>query len=293
MRRYLFLFLVWGMVFCAYADQEEERGYTVDGYGEAVKSAYGNCVHTAYYDANFTTGRSDCGDKKVVASAPTVVPPQPAPTVVTQTVTISDADKILFEFNQAILTPAGIDELTQLDQKINESTLTHIAIVGYTDEIGKVDYNLDLSKGRAQAVKLFLIQKGINEGIITTDGYGPQEAAASPLCFSKYGQDPMLQIEELEAKLMSKKFKGKHLSKKAKANKRDLEIKLANLKETQKQLFACTAPDRRVVITVEHVEKTTPAGLNENSGKVNSSAPTVPSSDASAPANLAVPPLGQ
>ncbi|MCF6147451.1 MAG: OmpA family protein [Candidatus Kuenenia sp.] len=47
-----------------------------------------------------------------------------------------------------------------------------IRIEGHTDNIGSLEYNIDLSQKRAQAVKNYLVGKGINESRISTVGFG-------------------------------------------------------------------------------------------------------------------------
>ncbi|HEX5316565.1 MAG TPA: OmpA family protein, partial [Candidatus Kapabacteria bacterium] len=52
-----------------------------------------------------------------------------------------------------------------------------VEIAGYSDTIGTLSHNLDLSLRRANAVRDFLIQHGIDPNRITAHGYGP----ASPI----------------------------------------------------------------------------------------------------------------
>jgi len=55
----------------------------------------------------------------------------------------------------------------------------HIRIEGHTDNIGSLKYNIGLSQKRAQAVKNYLIGKGIQESRISTAGYGFKKPIAS------------------------------------------------------------------------------------------------------------------
>jgi len=47
-----------------------------------------------------------------------------------------------------------------------------VNIVGHTDDVGAPEFNLDLSKRRAEAVKKYLVDKGIDASRITTEGRG-------------------------------------------------------------------------------------------------------------------------
>jgi outer membrane protein OmpA-like peptidoglycan-associated protein len=111
----------------AYA-ADTTNGYIISIYGNALKSSYGECVHTAYYEAGVDS-RAECGDQKEEASAP-------MPKVVVETVTISDADKVLFNFNAASLTSDGIAEISAFAKKLGaQPDITKITIDGYTDSI--------------------------------------------------------------------------------------------------------------------------------------------------------------
>ena len=54
-----------------------------------------------------------------------------------------------------------------------------VRIEGHTDNIGSLEYNIDLSKKRANAVKDFLVKKGILESRVTTEGFGFKRPIAS------------------------------------------------------------------------------------------------------------------
>lgn len=64
---------IWGA--SVYAE-DTTNGYIISAYGSALKSSYGECVHTAYYDADIDS-RAECGDEKPVASAPVIEKPKP------------------------------------------------------------------------------------------------------------------------------------------------------------------------------------------------------------------------
>ena len=54
-----------------------------------------------------------------------------------------------------------------------------MVIEGHTDSVGSETYNLDLSQRRADAVRDFLLQNGVNAAQLTTHGYGKASPVAS------------------------------------------------------------------------------------------------------------------
>jgi outer membrane protein OmpA-like peptidoglycan-associated protein len=56
----------------------------------------------------------------------------------------------------------------------------NVEISGHTDSDGNRDHNVDLSRRRADAVKKYLVDKGIAEGRLSTRGAGPDEPIAKP-----------------------------------------------------------------------------------------------------------------
>ncbi len=251
------LLLASGFVSSAYAAQNP--GYVFNSYGDPVRDTYGSCIHTVYYDSN--NGLTVCGEGP--PPPPVVAAPPPAPTIVIETVTLSDADDVLFNFNAASLSSHGTSVLNGFTKKYSaESDVTKITINGYTDGIGKPDYNMKLSQGRADSVKQYFVANGMSADKITATGLGSKDDAKSQACFGQMGGDKIDKIYAVQDKLKAKKYKGKKLSKKLSSEKKSLQADLTKLQDEQTKLIACTAPDRRVVFTIEHtqqVEKTIPA----------------------------------
>ena len=61
----------------------------------------------------------------------------------------------------------GLDKVADLLKR----TKLHLRLEGYTDNSGKADDNLKLSKERAEAVKLYLVGRGVKSAQIETVGY--------------------------------------------------------------------------------------------------------------------------
>lgn len=81
-------------------------------------------------------------------------------------------DFIQFDFNKATLRPENREVLAKIAGVLLTSQLYRVQIYGHTDDIGSEEYNLNLSERRAQAVRDYLIEAGIDSGIITTKGFG-------------------------------------------------------------------------------------------------------------------------
>lgn len=80
----------------------------------------------------------------------------------------------LFAFDSADLAPhaSALIERTIIPALERAEKVREIRIVGYTDQFGTTDYNLQLSQRRAEAVKAYLVGRGVPALAIVTDGRG-------------------------------------------------------------------------------------------------------------------------
>ena len=86
---------------------------------------------------------------------------------------------IYFRFNSAQFTEDSYRELNQLEQFMADNPGKQIQIEGHTDKIGTAEYNKELSQRRANAVKEYLVKKGVDARRITAIGYGEERPLAS------------------------------------------------------------------------------------------------------------------
>jgi len=86
---------------------------------------------------------------------------------------------IYFDFDKATFRDESYSELNKLETMMAQNPGMVIEISGHTDNIGKKAYNLDLSQRRANAVKDFLVNKGIDARRIVAKGYGEERPLAS------------------------------------------------------------------------------------------------------------------
>ena len=112
------------------------------------------------------------------APAPVAAAPAPAPApVAAQKVTY--AADAFFDFDKSVLKPEGRAKLDDLVSKIQGINLEVIIAVGHTDSVGSDAYNQRLSVRRAEAVKAYLVSKGIERNRIYTEGKGEKQPVAS------------------------------------------------------------------------------------------------------------------
>lgn len=88
---------------------------------------------------------------------------------------------IYFDFDKATLRPQSIEELDHLYQFLVNNPTAIIEISAHTDRIGSYEYNINLSKRRAQAVVDYLINKGIDSKRLIAKGYGFTKPLATNL----------------------------------------------------------------------------------------------------------------
>jgi outer membrane protein OmpA-like peptidoglycan-associated protein len=93
--------------------------------------------------------------------------PQPQPNI------LQDAfDNLNFDFGKATIRESSFSSLDKLAQTLIDAKNWKLDIAGHTDDKGSDEYNLKLSQNRANAVKDYLVKKGVNAETITAQGFG-------------------------------------------------------------------------------------------------------------------------
>jgi peptidoglycan-associated lipoprotein len=90
-----------------------------------------------------------------------------------------EGDRVFFEFDKSAVTAA---EAAKLDKQIawlsqNENASVRIVVEGHCDPRGTSEYNLGLGKRRAEAVKAYLVSKGVSADRVDTVSYGKERPA--------------------------------------------------------------------------------------------------------------------
>jgi OOP family OmpA-OmpF porin len=163
------------------------QGYLTDQRNGIVKDPFNLCWRTGYFTPALANCECDVDllprdvcfppAPKPAAAPPPAPAPKPAvvppPKPVTEKVTF--AADVFFDFDKSVLKPEGKAKLDDLVSKIKGIALEVIIAIGHTDSIGSVEYNLKLSVRRAEAVKAYLVSKGIEPNRIYTEGKGPSQ----------------------------------------------------------------------------------------------------------------------
>lgn len=140
-------------------------------------------------DANWTPATAAVGcDGALVPAAAAVAPPAVTPAVPAAPVApaapqvaaskVTYAADAFFDFDKSVLKPEGRAKLDDLVGKIKGINLEVIIAVGHTDSIGSDAYNQRLSVRRAEAVKAYLVTKGIERNRVYTEGKGEKQPVA-------------------------------------------------------------------------------------------------------------------
>ena len=155
--------------------------------GDVWKNSVGQC----WRDSSWTPATAAVGcDGAIVAPPPAPAPapvaapapapkpapaPAPAPAVASKVTYAADA---FFDFDKAVLKPEGKAKLDDLVGKVKGINLEVIIAVGHTDSVGTDAYNQKLSIKRSEAVKAYLVTKGIEKSRVYTEGKGEKQPVA-------------------------------------------------------------------------------------------------------------------
>ena len=105
--------------------------------------------------------------------------PDGKPVVVVTETEVRIADQVFFDTNADTIQQKSFTLLdTVANVIIKTPKLTKIRVEGHTDDVGKADYNLDLSKRRAASVRKYLESKGVAADHLESEGYG----MTAPVC---------------------------------------------------------------------------------------------------------------
>ena len=158
------------------------------------------CWRDAYWTP--ATAAATC-DGALAPAAPAAEPASPAEPVPTPEPTpapvavekIPYSAEALFDFDKSVLKPEGRRILDELVEKVQGINLEVMVAIGHTDSIGTEAYNQRLSERRANAVKAYLVSKGIESDRVATEGKGELQPVASNKTKAGRAQNRRVEIE--------------------------------------------------------------------------------------------------
>ncbi|MDB5764044.1 MAG: OmpA family protein [Herminiimonas sp.] len=174
--------------------------YAQDSRGVVVRSGTGLCWRTGYWTPADATVVG-C-DGVLAQAAPAAMPapapepaPAPAPAAAPTSEKVTFAADAFFDFDKAVLKPDGKAKLDDLTSKLQGMNLEVIIAVGHTDAIGSDAYNQKLSVRRAEAVKAYLVSKGIEANRVYTEGKGKKQPVADNKTAAGRAKNRRVEIE--------------------------------------------------------------------------------------------------
>lgn len=187
--------------------------YVQDARGVIARNPFGLCWRTGYWtpadavpgcDAPLCVEPEHLENGKCVApppppvAAPAPAPapaPTPAPAPVPTSEKVSYSADAFFDFDKAVLKPAGKASLDDLVGKLKDINLEVIIAVGHTDSVGTDAYNQKLSVRRAEAVKAYLQSKGVEANRVYTEGKGEKQPVADNKTAAGRAKNRRVEIE--------------------------------------------------------------------------------------------------
>jgi OOP family OmpA-OmpF porin len=151
----------------------------VDNWRNASGDVWKNSTGLCWRDANWTPATAAPGCDGAVAAPAAAPKAAPAPAAQKPAAAkVTYAADTFFDFDKAVVKPAGKAKLDDLIAKVKGINLEVIIAVGHTDSVGSDAYNQKLSVRRAEAVKAYLVSKGIEKNRIYTEGKGEKQPVA-------------------------------------------------------------------------------------------------------------------
>lgn len=194
----------------------QTTGYVVDQRGQPIRNNWGGCIKSPYWVPSNATAECDPdlvprraapapvpaprvnapAPARPATAAPAVRPaPAPAPArpaaAPARAAAVAAAPAVervnlsadaLFDYGKASLKPGSAAELDKFVARVKGVNPEKILVVGHADRLGSAAGNARLSTARADAVKGYLVKKGLPERSIAAEGRGSKEPRTTSQC---------------------------------------------------------------------------------------------------------------
>lgn len=157
---------------------QQAPGYVTSSSGGVVHSGAGDCVRTSVGTPSTNiAARIACDPATFGGFVPIQIEPAPqaeatpAPSAEPMQRVTLDTDTT-FGFDSDQLSERGKEKLNEIVEASKQVENMRVTVTGHTDRIGPEEYNEDLSRRRAEAVKEYLVSEGIPEESITVAAAG-------------------------------------------------------------------------------------------------------------------------
>lgn len=163
--------------------QPDEKALVTDARGLPVKSGSGLCVRSNFGPAPAWT---EACHEYAAAPVAQYVAPAPAPVAAVAAAPLVTYEKVAFDANvlfdsdKSTLRPAGRETLDEFIGKIEGLDSRSLMAVGYADRMGSTAANQALSQRRVDAVKAYLVSKGIAADRVQTSARGETQPDTAP-----------------------------------------------------------------------------------------------------------------
>jgi outer membrane protein OmpA-like peptidoglycan-associated protein len=124
-------------------------------------------------------------------------PKQPKVSVTAKEITIKE--QIQFALDSAVILPESFGILTEIaDTVIRHPEIKRLEVQGHTDNSGTAEHNQLLSEQRAEAVRAWLVQHGVDSDRLVARGYGQEKPLVPNVTVANRAQNRRVQFIILE-----------------------------------------------------------------------------------------------
>ncbi len=183
----------------------QDSAYVRDGGYRPVRDANSKCVHSSswsplgrtpdcdpeYFEKSEVTKRSEHAETKVVYKKHVVPPTQER--VIDHKLTVSAST--FFDTSSSVIRDSSHKVLDGLVDFLKQVKIEVVVVTGYTDSRGSDAFNVKLSRGRASAVRNYLIDKGIDHSSIYAEGKSKSDPVGDNMTEVGRSRNRRVQIE--------------------------------------------------------------------------------------------------